>query len=150
MNEELKDTRLMDELEKFSPEELAAVQKYNSLIQQLGGKLAKRMAKPGTIGVNWTHGVVYMDEQAPAIVEHVMKIFLGEMSLAEFVAFCGSMAGYQAGAARAKGFDLPDSMFAEAGEIFAAGMHLIALNAENNIRDNSIALVPGLRSVPTK
>ncbi len=130
-------------LEKLDPAQQESVQVYQLLIQQLGEKIARKLTAPGTIGVNWEHGASFLDSQAPEVVEEIMRRFFGEMGLSEFVAFCASMSGYQAGVAKAKGFDLPDEVFTEAGKIFEGGMRLIAVSSEQVHRSGLVAMVPG-------
>lgn len=138
-----------DELEKLSEEEREAVEVYQALMQKLGEKLARRMAPAGTIGANWEQGATYIDGQASLVVEDIMRRFFGEMNLSEFVGFCSSMAGYQAGVAGAKGFDLPDNLCEEAGKIFAAGMRVVAITSEYVMRSGQgPAMVPGLPGAP--
>ncbi|MCU0691373.1 MAG: hypothetical protein MUF54_08225 [Polyangiaceae bacterium] len=136
---------MQEEVAKLTPEEQEATMVYQSLVQRLGEKIAKVLAPPGTIGVKWEHGAAFIDEQAPAVVEDIMRRFRGTMALTEFIAFCSSMAGYQAGVARAKGYELPDEVFAESGRIFSAGMRLIAIATEQIMRGGAVQMVPGLR-----
>lgn len=131
-------------LAAMTPEQREAVTVYQALVQQLGEKVAKKIAKPGTIGIRWETGAAYLDDQAPRVVEDVMRRFFGVMGLSEFVCFCAACAGYQAGVARAKGFDLPDQVFTEAGQIFEGGMRVIAVSSEVVTRSGLINMVPGL------
>lgn len=132
-------------LATMTPEQKEAVQIYQLLVQQIGEKVAKKIAPPGTIGIQWEHGAAYLDIQAQQVVEDVIKRAHGEMGLSEFVAFAAGCAGYQAGIVRAKGFDLPDDLFEQAGKIFAAGMQVTAVAAEVSARSGLTApVVPGV------
>jgi len=131
-------------LEAMTVEEREAATIYQEMMHQLSENLAKKMAKPGTIGVKWEHGFAYANEKIPEIVEAIMRRFFGVMGLGEFVTYCASMAGYQAGIARSKGYDLPEDAFEQYGKVFASGMRVFAASGEVVARAGLTTLVPGL------
>jgi len=133
------------EMENLSEEGREAIEVYQAITQQVSAKIAQKLAPPGTIGTDWQKGATYLDAQASEVVEDIMRRFQGVMNLSEFVAFSASMAGYQAGVAKASGMELPDDLYEQAGQIFAAGMRLVSVTTEHVMKSGKgPAMVPGI------